>query len=541
MVHELEEQPRPDIATALKTVTALALIGGLFVIQFIVHWDYPVSDPAALLLIVCFVMIGGIFGLLSFAGQLMCLLVCLVGALVMFAYSGVIRELTLLLAKLLIDLPVDLGFGARGFAILSLSTVLCLSSFVLLLGFIALKSHGSSLLLVFATATLVATILLPGQISGLFRTEGRLPPQRAALPPFVLIVLDMQMGPGGFPAELPGVAAARAALLDSYSDFQIFEAAYSRYAYTGLSLPAAFNFTKFGEPLKVSLGGLNPVQYRMTENRLFGLLKARGYAIEVIQSVHMDLCTGLADKCVTQPTDQLARLADTKLPVFDRMFVLARLLTYALFRAGPRNHYSFSAESMIAEAMDELERNSRGLALILHIMIPHRPFVYDKNCKITDPRGWQTGSRQRRYQSYLDQVVCTTKKVARLFEILRKQGYWQEATVILLGDHGTRITSTAPGVSSQNKAEGTHTPNDRDMVDLFSVLFAIKRPDLTPGRRSRPVEMQNALAYFLGQRKKLYDSDSLSRSLVGPRYRRPIGAGFRPITLPDLFQHRSNQ
>ena len=107
---------------------------------------------------------------------------------------------------------------------------------------------------------------------------------------------------------------------------------------------------------------------------------------------------------------------------------------------------------------------------------------------------------------------------------------------ILLGDHGSGLTSPAQGPSRGNKMSGVIKPNDTDMVDMFSVLFAIKRPDLAPGRHRVPVEMQTALAYFMGQRNKLYNTNSVSLGWLGRRFQRPLGTGLRPVILPDQFQ-----
>jgi hypothetical protein len=72
------------------------------------------------------------------------------------------------------------------------------------------------------------------------------------------------------------------------------------------------------------------------------------------------------------------------------------------------------------------------------------------------------------------------------------------------------------------------------MVDIFSALFAIKAPGLQPGVLDMPVEVQSALAHYLGARESPM-SEAPGHALVGDPSVQPFGTGYRKVRLPALF------
>ncbi len=517
----------------------MALIGALYVVRFLVHWDYPLYEPAALVLISVFTLLGCLVGGLAFVGRRLRLAVNVVGTLVLLSYGGFLLQAVLWLTGELQQMTWLAGFAKPTLQVLVLAVGVYLICMLLVALFMFLKARGSSVVLVVVAATLAATLIIPGRTASLYQVEGKLPTKRAVLPPFVMIVLDAHLGFAGFPDEMPEMKSARARVLESYQDFQVFEKAYSRYVYTHVSLTATFNFSVIGEPLAVTSPGVDPLRYILEKNRLIELLKQRGYAVSVIQSIHMDLCAGVADKCVSQPADQLTPIAQSSMPLTDRLEVLARLLTFPLFRTGIRSLYPLSAAPLFAEAVAEIEHNPTGLALIMHVMLPHDPYIYDADCRFTEPRHWvdyKLRSRRFQYRGFARQVGCATKQVGAIFDALRKQRQWREATVIVLGDHGSRLTRMENMHTRPDKMYGHVEVSETDKVDLFSTLFAIKRPDLEAGIESVPVEVQNAVAYFMGQRPALFDPDKTAVGWIGPERKMPLGAGYRPVRLPEMFQ-----
>ena len=80
-------------------------------------------------------------------------------------------------------------------------------------------------------------------------------------------------------------------------------------------------------------------------------------------------------------------------------------------------------------------------------------------------------SRIARYLRYLPQAKCALKEIGRLFDRMRKLGLYDDAFIVVHGDHGSRISLHSVDQLNQNKL----TPED--YRDLFSTLFAIKLPN----------------------------------------------------------------
>jgi arylsulfatase A-like enzyme len=92
-------------------------------------------------------------------------------------------------------------------------------------------------------------------------------------------------------------------------------------------------------------------------------------------------------------------------------------------------------------------------------------------------------SRAVRYPLYLEQVICTHRKLNELFEEMMRHGVYEDAIIIIQGDHGSRIDTGPPRPGVLNLSE-------RDFIDGFSTLYAIKLPGLNPGydRRALPID-----------------------------------------------------
>jgi len=136
----------------------------------------------------------------------------------------------------------------------------------------------------------------------------------------------------------------------------------------------------------------------------------------------------------------------------------------------------------------DLSQNSAGTAVFAHLLIPHHTYLYDRECQFrTNIDTWLNAfsradantetatinsqeSRQRRYESYFDQLRCLYRVLREFMEDLKASGLFQDATIILHGDHGSRISLRTP---NRNSAERL---SDADLVDNYSVLYAVRRP-----------------------------------------------------------------
>ena len=94
---------------------------------------------------------------------------------------------------------------------------------------------------------------------------------------------------------------------------------------------------------------------------------------------------------------------------------------------------------------------------------------------------------------YLEHVVCTERKIGQLFDRLRAEGIYDGATILVHGDHGSRI-GEQPWINLASSRL-----SERDILDHFATLLAVKTPGSAPGVVHEPVEIQETFATsFLG-------------------------------------------
>jgi arylsulfatase A-like enzyme len=93
--------------------------------------------------------------------------------------------------------------------------------------------------------------------------------------------------------------------------------------------------------------------------------------------------------------------------------------------------------------------------------------------------------RNDRYAQYHDQVRCTFRKFREMLDQLKAAGMFDDAVILVHGDHGSRIGRWASlGVDSKE----AQTPQSR--LDTYSTLFAVRAPWIEggydPGHSSLP-------------------------------------------------------
>ncbi len=132
----------------------------------------------------------------------------------------------------------------------------------------------------------------------------------------------------------------------------------------------------------------------------------------------------------------------------------------------------------------EIISGPTGHLYFVHLLLPHSPFIYDSRYKIHNSiREWNQAAglvasaemRSERYQLYFGQISCTLSKLRHLFERLQQAGKFEDTTIIIHGDHGSRIVSRHPSSENKNQLSA------EELVDGFSTLFAVKVPGQEPG------------------------------------------------------------
>ena len=106
---------------------------------------------------------------------------------------------------------------------------------------------------------------------------------------------------------------------------------------------------------------------------------------------------------------------------------------------------------------------------------------------------------------------------------MKAANIFRDATIIVHGDHGSRIVVTDP------TAENEDSVTAEDLVDGFSTLFAVKAPSQTTGydREMRPIEE-------IFQQVIHGSTDAPSSPEEHYVYLRREGGGLSQIRLPTI-------
>jgi hypothetical protein len=369
--------------------------------------------------------------------------------------------------------------------------------------FAALSWLGPNLGIVLATVfsvTLVSTLLLPAEPLPLGETYRRDAGPAKDLPPVIHLVFDEQIGVEGLPADIAGSEDLRDELRRFYEDFgfTLFGRAYSEYARTNHSMIALLNGFdsldgKFPE-------GPDAFWRSFWDNRWFKVLAQRGYLIHAYHMNGWDYCggeAGHAARCVTYTTGSITNIEGADLTVEAKTKVilasyLHSLVPYRAFRllAGPDDRppwvlperpflYAPDSLGVLERMLADIRAAPRGTAYFAHLMIPHVTHMLDQDCKVrADPLTWtsygdldiSTGalnsaaSRELRYNGYFAQVGCLHSALRRFFEGLMEIGAFEDATIVVHGDHGSRIARVAPLTTAPQPL------SDEDLADRKSVV-----------------------------------------------------------------------
>lgn len=516
----------PSSRTARATLCHLANLlapGLVFLpsfVAFIQFQGYPLWRPEVLITAGVLLAAGSPFGLLlslrprTFGAAAMTLL--LFAWATQFFAAGVVDLLAVWtdVRQSFIDLAGPYGGLAVSFLI---------ALFIVLIPFLALSWLGENQGIVLATVfsvTLVSTLLLPAEPLPLGETFRRSGTQAKDLAPVIHLVFDEQIGIDGLPGDIAGGEELRDELRRFYADygFLLYGRAYSEYSRTKHSMVALLNGLE-------TLNGNDPEGpdahwQTLWDNRWFKALAQRGYLIHAYHMNGWDYCgreSGLATRCVTYTSGSITNIEGADLTVEAKAKAILASYLYSLvpFKAAryligpgegpprvlPERPYLYASDSLavLEQMLTDIAAAPRGGAYFAHLMIPHVTHMLDRDCRIrSDPLTWtgygeidlSTGamntpeSRTGRYAGYFAQVRCLHLALGRFFDGLMEIGVFEDATIVLHGDHGSRIARVAPLTTMPQAL------SDQDLTDMYSVLYAVRSTSLAPGYREELVSLQ---------------------------------------------------
>jgi hypothetical protein len=397
-----------------------------------------------------------------------------------------------------------------------------------------LRRHIGTIVTVVFGIMLLSSLALPAakiQYGETFPNKGAA--ADPALPPVVHLVLDEQISVEGLPADVPGAMEVRRELTALYGayGFSVFGRAFSHYVNSISSLANLMNGTvetRLYTYLTPSNGG-----FRLQSSRWFKNLSERGYRIRVYQSSYLDFCSVPRvniEYCYTYPADSIRSTLDSELGLAQRLqlgfigqwnhsliyrfaAVVYRVsLAPFLARQGVEVPPRLPSKSRLSAlpSLPVIDRISKdllaapgGTAVFAHVLAPHNAYMFDPDCRLrTDLGTWSHGfdptapgssgltprTRSMSYVRYFKQVQCTHRRIAALLQAMDKAGILDRATVIIHGDHGSRISLIGPIDKNARQM------SDLDLIDNYSTFLAIRMPGRDGGYDRRIRSIQDVFA-----------------------------------------------
>jgi hypothetical protein len=497
-----------------------------------------------LILIAPWFVLLGYHGYALFAPEVLLVATAAVAiAAILALASGLMGELarTVLLA-LLLTLFVDVQMTLP-----RLSSILVVLAFLGTAGAFGallwlLREHASAIVsVIFVTLITFTVLTADSSFQRVTSSAGTAAAQASNAPLLIHLVLDEHIGVEGLPPEIDTARQLRGELIEFYTSrgFRLFGGAYSQYANTENAIANLLNFAERGVSHSFLRQGTAGREWELNDSTYFSMLQQRGYQLHLYQSTYMDLChaNGLRPRnCLTYPVASLGSIQDLSLPAHEKArFIVLALLTrsrtlFVLNRAYERlvrqplarhgvdvpsrwlEAPSFGAlpiPAVLDQLTSDILAHPRGHAFFAHLMVPHYPYVFDNRCAMrpraadwltnhiapTDSLVYNTAeSRALKYERYVDQVRCVLGMLDDLLDTLESRGLLEQATVVVNGDHGSRIAAHFPSGITLGSGVLTET----DYRDTFSTLYAIKAPGVPPGYVQRPAPVVNLLDHYLG-------------------------------------------
>jgi len=157
-------------------------------------------------------------------------------------------------------------------------------------------------------------------------------------------------------------------------------------------------------------------------------------------------------------------------------------------------------------AADMRLTGANGHVYFTHVLFPHTPYVYLGDCSLNygGEKQWRFSgatselnntpqSRGNRYMAYLEQARCSLIQLGMFFDELRTQGLFDRSIILLHSDHGSTIYERQPSLTNESILTQT------DLLDAFSILYAVKMPNDSFRVHSDPVSLSLLIHQFAAE------------------------------------------
>lgn len=473
-------------------VWSAALCAGLF--NLLNYHGYPLFRPEVGIVIAALLVLAWLMSAIRKAA----------GPRLAFLFSA-------LFIAIVIDLSasIDLGWFYALWAALAVVTWFAEAA-VLKLTLAAFVS-----VLLFQLAALTTGLGAPQRPANYAKTlqdAGRAPADRPAI---VHLVLDSYLGLDGMalgPEHYTRLRAQQSAFFTGRG-FQVYPQAYSRHVKTVNSLPQLFSY---GEaPLATTNRNL---QYAIADQLpYFTDLDRIGYRTSAVLPTYLDLCVNQPlTHCRKFERSALTSMLGTDLSATDRATVMGftllqlaglpsraaeavQLRSNEWFGTAGRRPYNrakllpLASVSELNRFADDLATLKRGEARVIHLLLPHDPYMLDEQCHVRPEADWLDehgpGTAAAREKAYAAQVTCLQSRLGRMLDQLGKTEAGRDAIVLIHGDHGSRISPIAPYIGGPDLTE-------RELLMSHSAFFAIRIPGAAGGEVPGSFALEDLMGDF---------------------------------------------
>jgi len=210
--------------------------------------------------------------------------------------------------------------------------------------------------------------------------------------------------------------------------FHVVPQAQAGYCQTALSLAAGLNMEyldRVAARVGVSSNDLAPLAKMIEHNRLFKLLRPRGYRIVAFSSEYAPLDLRSADIYLG---------GRSRLTEFQRVTLATTPLPVLLGAGALESNYQPHAQAVLYtfEHLADTTRLKPPVFVFAHIMCPHPPFVFGPDGPDT-PR--ELRFRKDELREYVEQVQFVNRQTQRAVDALLAAARWP-TVIIIQSDHG---------------------------------------------------------------------------------------------------------
>ena len=374
-------------------------------------------------------------------------------------------------------------------------------------------------LLVFLSASFVAgsveSLLGPPLIEVRDSERPGMPSRSTGGPRHVIyLILDEYAGPAGFPEDVAASRQAVNSIRDTFvpRGFTVYENAFSHYAATANAIPSLLDLKLLDEDLEADTGS----QGGQAEFKIFTHFKSRGYAVHLYELRGPGYFGAGAGAERTVDYDVLSLGTATMVPfsLADRMWLVTgthaarnkplHLAAKNIYPRFTQVQYLWWAQPISLRILEMLQDDiltaQQDTLFLAHLVAPHFSWVYradGTSRPLSEIVGTPMPTQpehplyQVRHAQYAEQVQYLNQRLGEFLDELAAHQLLDSSTLVLHGDHGSRIMG-----------RGGKGSSSRALLESFSTFAAVRKPGSHNGRW---VRQKGSLITFL--KKELYPEE----------------------------------